>query len=324
VKTVLFVISLVLSLTFGQVAAQSVYPSKAVTIIVPYPPGGGVDILGRAMAERLSVMWGKPVIIENRPGASTIVGAQATVNAAGDGHTLMMTTDATITSNPYFFEKLPYRPSRDLAPISKVVTFDLMLLAHPTLGVSTLDELLRLGRERKDPVPYASFGNASQSHVFFAALAKSRKLNLLHVPYGGIAPSLRAVVSAEVMLSMSGTGTASPFVLDGRLKALAIARPTRHPKLPNVPTFAEVGIGDLDPTPWMGLFAPASVPLSIRNKIQEDLIKVFADKTFEEKFVTSRGYESIISTPAQFASDIAQEMSFRGKQIDLSAIKVAE
>lgn len=304
-------------------AAPSRFPSRTVTIVVPYPPGGGVDTLARAIGERLSNMWGKPVIVENRPGASTFIGTRAVVNAAADGHTLLMTTDATITSNPHFFTKIPYSPTKDLAPISQVAAFDLVLLAHPTLAVSSLDELLRKG-DGKDPVPYASYGNGSQSHVFFAALERSRKLNLLHVPYGGIAPSLRAVVAGEVMLSLAGSGSAQSFILDGRLKPLAIARSARHPLLPDVPTFKEAGIGDLDPTPWFGLFGPAELPLALRTKIHQDVAKILAEKTFDEKYLQARGYVSLATGPEQFARDIAKEMDFRGKQIGLSGVKLQE
>lgn len=319
-----FLLAVLLCLIAPYVGAQTNFPSKLVTIVVPYPAGGGVDILGRAMAERLSTMWGKPVIIENKPGASTFIGTQAVVGAAPDGHTLLMTTDATVTSNPHFFAKLPYNATKDLAPVSQLATFDLMLLANPALGVSTVDELIRKARDSKEPIPYASFGNGSQSHVFFSALARSRNLNLLHVPYAGIAPSLRAVVAGEVMLSMAGTGTAFSFVTDGKLKPLAIARPSRHPRLPTVPTFKEAGLGDLDPTPWFGLFAPAGTPLPVREKIQSDIAKVLADKGFEEKFLESRGYIGLATTPAQFAEEINKEMTFRGKQIELSGVKIQE
>ena len=305
-------------------AQQTVFPSKTVTIVVPYPAGGGVDILGRAMAERLSVIWGKPVVVENRPGASTIIGSQAVLNAAADGHTLLMTTDATITSNPHFFAKLPFDPLKDFAPVTKLATFDLMLLAHASVPVSNVEELLRHARERKDSLPFASFGNASQSHIFFAALGRSRKIELLHIPYAGIAPSLRAVVAGEVMLSMAGTGSASGFIQEGRIKALAIARPSRHPRLPNVPTFAEAGLGDVDPTPWFGVFTPAAVPLLLRTKIYEDISKVFADKAFEERFIEARGYISLVTPPAQFASELVSELAFRGKQIGLSGIKALD
>lgn len=297
------------------------YPAKSITIIVPYPPGGGVDALGRGIADQLSKRWSQPVIIENRAGASTIVGTELVARANPDGYVLLLTTDASITSNPHFFPNRPYNPMRDLDPISEIASFDLMVLAHPSVKATSVADLVEVAKKPAPPLNYASFGNASQSHVFFEALAVSKGLALAHVPYRGIAPSLQAVVAGEVHLSMAGTGSANEFVTSGRLRAFAIARKSRHPLLPGVPTFEEAGLADLDPKPWFGLFAPRATSREVKLKLWGEIAKFSREPEFRQKFIDPRGYELTLSSPDDFAKSLVAELAMRGQQIKLSGVK---
>lgn len=303
-------------------ASAQEFPSKTVKIVVPYPPGGGVDIFARSIAEELKVVWNHPVIVENRSGASTIIGASVVINSVPDGHTLLFTTDASITSNPHLFAKLPFDPMKDLAPITELALFDLMIVTHPSLPVSNLRELLAYASSTADPIPYSSFGNASQAHVFFEAFAKKFGVKLNHIPYRGMADSLQAAVAGDVKLSLLGAGASWEFVRAGKLRSLAIARSARNPLLPDVPTMDEVGLSDLDPKPWFGLFAPKGTPLELRTKIWSDISKVLANGAISQRLVADRGYVLKMSAPEAFEEDLKREWSFRRDQIRLSGVKV--
>lgn len=304
---------------FGAVAQE--FPARPVKITVPYPPGGGVDVLARQLAERLGVQWKQAVIVENRPGASTIIGTEAVVRSAPDGHNLLFTTDATVTSNPHLFVKLPFSPMHDLAPITQLASFDLMIVVNSSVPAKNFQELIAYAKSASQPLTYASFGEGSQAHIFYESLASKFGLKLSQIPYKGIAPSLQAVVSGEVQMALIGAGSSSEFVKSGKLRALAIARVTRSPLLPDVPTMAELGLKEIDPQPWFGLFAPAATPLAIRKKIWADISKVLADPINTDRMMTARGYELKLSSPEQFATYLPIDYVLHRNQIEMSGVK---
>jgi tripartite-type tricarboxylate transporter receptor subunit TctC len=301
-------------------AAAQDYPAKTVRLVVPYPPGGGVDTLGRPLAERLSRQWGQPVVIENKAGAGTLIGAEAVARAAPDGYTLLLTSDTTITSNPFVYQKLPYDPVKDFAPVTRLVALPQMVLAHPSLPASTLSELVALAKAKPGVLNYSSLGPGSQPHLVYANLEALTGTQFAHIPYKGSAPSIAALMANEVQLSM-GSGNYHGAIRAGKLKALAIARPERDPQMPNVPTLRESGFPELDPQLWFGLLGTGGTPRPVITRINSSIAAIFADPQFLGPNVTSKSYDPAVTSPEEFAAFIRSDMQYKERMIKRAGIK---
>lgn len=304
------------------VAAAQSFPTQNVRIVVPYAPGGGIDGMARVLAERLQQKWSKPVIVENKPGASTIIGTVAVTKALPDGHTLLLTSEATVTSNPYLFDKLPYDPARELVPISELVSLPQMVVANPSVPASDMKELVALAKARPDSLSYATYGSGSLPHLLFEGINARRGVKMTQIPYKGITPAVTAVLTGEVQLTLAGVPAAEGYLRAGKLKALAIARRERLPGMPQVPTLAEAGFGDIDPhESWFGLFVTGGTPTPVVQKIARDVAAVAADPAFIERYVRSRGFDPVFSTPDAFAKFIQADRSQKEKLIRLTGAK---
>jgi len=297
------------------------FPGKPVRIVVPYPPGGGVDGMARPIADRLSRLWNQPVVVENKPGASTIIGSDFVAKAAPDGLTLLLTSDSSITSNPHLYPKMPFDPVKDLAPVTQLIDLFQMVVAHPSVPARTMQELVELAKARPGTLNYGSYGSGSQPNLLFEALKAQTGVNIAHIPYKGIAPALTAAVAGEVQMTLGGTATSRGYFTAGRLKPLAIARQQRLPVLPDVPTLRESGFPDIDPRPWFGLFAPAGTPSAILEKIQKDVHAIITEPEFDKREMTGKGYGAVGSTPAEFAVFIKNDLEYKGRLIKLSGAK---
>ena len=298
------------------------FPTRAVRVIVPYPPGGGVDGMARPLADRLSKMWGQAVLVDNRPGAATHIGAELVAKAAGDGHTLLLTSDQTITSNPHLYAaKMPFDPLKDLAPITQLIDLHQMVVAHPSVSANTMQELVALARSRPGTLNYGSYGNGSQPQLLFEALKAQTGVDIAHIPYKGIAPALTAAIAGEVQLTLGGAATTRGHFQTGRLKPLAIARKERLALYPDVPTLREAGFPDTDPQPWFGLFAPGTTPAPLVARISKDVGAVLQDADFRDREIVSKGYTGVGSTPAQFAEFIRADLDYKGRLIRLAGVK---
>src|SRR2546428_9226869 len=218
--------------------AQS-WPSKPVRILVAYPPGGGIDVMARQLADKLAPGWGQPVVVENKPGANTIVAADAVAKSAPDGYTVLMTTDATFSINPHLYARLPFDPQRDFAPVTMLVLLQQLLVAHPSLPANSLEELIKLAKAKPGSINYASYGSGSQPHLSGEMLKNKAGIDLVHIPYKGISLAVPAVMAAEVQLTFAGIATSSAPLKSGRIKALAIGGAQRSPLFPQVPTFTD-------------------------------------------------------------------------------------
>jgi len=303
------------------VPAQS-YPSKVVRIIVPYEAGGGIDALARTLAERLTPKWGRPVVVENKTGAAGIIGTDAVAKAAPDGHTLLVTSESPITSNPFLFEKLPYDPMRELAPISELISLPQMVLAHPSVPAASLKDLLEQAKARPNAFNYASYGSGSLPHLLFEGLKSKAGVQITQVPYKGIIPALQAILAGEVQMTMVGAALSQGHIQAGKLKPLAIARKDRLPALPSVPTLAEAGFSDVDPhESWFGLFATAGTPAAVIDRIHRDAVEVFADPAVRERVVQARGFDPVFSAPEEFAKFIEADMRQKQRLIRISGAK---
>ncbi|MDH7796289.1 MULTISPECIES: tripartite tricarboxylate transporter substrate binding protein [unclassified Beijerinckia] len=317
-----FLIPLMASLLLSpSLAMAQDFPKQMVRLIVPYPAGGGVDGLARAVADGLGRKWGQSVIIDNRPGASTMIGGEYVARAPADGTTLLFTSDSSITSNPFLFRKMSFDPIKDLAPITQLADLHQMVLVHPSVPANTLQELVALAKAKPDALNYASYGNGSQPHLLFEALKKQAGIQIIQVPFRGIAPALQAVIAGDVQMTLGGP--AALGMLEAKqLKALAIGRKQRLPALPDVPTLAEAGYPEIDPLSWFGLFAPAATPPAIIAKIQQDVAAIMKDPDFNKRFVEGLGFTGVASTPEAFAQFIKTDLAIKQRLIATSGATV--
>ena len=301
-------------------AAQA-WPDKPVRIVVAYPPGGGIDVMARQIAEKLTPQWGQTVLVENRPGANTIIASDAVAKAPADGATVLMTTDATFSINPHLYAKLPFNTEKDFVPVTMLVLLQQLLVAHPSLPANNLQELLALAKAKPGALRYASYGSGSQPHLSGEMLKNKAGIDLLHVPYKGISLAVPAVMANEVELTFAGIATSMPQLKAGRIKPIAIGGAQRSPLLPQVPTFRELGFPEVETHAWFGLFLPAGSPKAVVEKIAVDVKKILEDPEFRQKQLVDRGYEVVGSSPAEFAAYIQKDRESRGRAVKISGAK---
>lgn len=304
----------------GLATAQS-FPDRLVRIVVPYPAGGGVDGLARALGDGLSQIWKQPVIIENKPGASTMIGGETVVRAPADGYTLLLTSDSSITSNPFLFPKANFDPVKDLAPITQLIELNQIVVVHPSVPANTLAELVALSKEKKGALNYGSYGVGSQPHLLFEMLRAQAGADIMQIPYRGIAPAITATIANDVQMTLGGWSVTSGHIQSGKLKPIAISRKERLKELPNIPTLQEAGFAEVDPQSWFGLFAPAGTPKAVIDKIQKDVATVFANKDFLDRHIHALAFGSVASTPEDFAKFIAEDLAYKGRLISVTGIK---
>ncbi len=297
------------------------FPSRVVRIVVPYPAGGGVDGLARQLADRLSKLWQQPVIVENKPGASTTVGGELVARAPADGYALLLTSNSSITSNPFLFKTSNLDPVSDLKPVTQLIDLHQMVVVHPSVAANTMQELVTLAKQKPTTLNYGSYGNGSQPHLLFEMLRAKTGVQIMQVPYRGIAPAITATVAGDVQMTLGGPSTTGALTEAGQLKALAIGRSERVAAFPNVPTLKEAGFADIDPRSWFGLFAPKDTPDTIVDTIQRDVATVFADPEFRGPFIEKVGYTAVASTPAAFRDFIASDLEYKKHMISTAGIK---
>jgi len=306
---------------FALSASAQGWPAKPVRIVVAYPPGGGIDVLGRQLADKLTPLWGQPVVVENKPGANTIVATDAVAKSAADGHTLLLTTDATFSINPHLYAKLPYDAQRDFAPVTMLVLLQQLLVAHPSLPANSVAELVALAKAKPGAINYASYGSGSQPHLAGEMLKNKAGIDLVHVPYKGISLAVPAVMAGEVQLTFAGIATSMPQLKAGRLKALAIGGAARSPLLPQVPTFAEIGYPEVETHAWFGLFVPAGSPREAVARIQQDTKKILDEPDFRQKQLVDKGYEVVGSASQDFVMYLRRDSESRGRAVRISGAK---
>lgn len=293
--------------TAAHAQSSANYPSKAVKIIVPFPPGGLADNLARGLSQELSREWGQQVVVENRAGANTIIAAQATLAAGGDGYTLMLANDPTISSNQYLYTKLPYDPVKDFVPVINVAETLEVMVVGPAFKGNTLNDLIAAAKAKPEEVAYGTYGLGSKAHIDAEAFSKLAGIKTLHVPYKGVADVMPALLSGQVQFAITGVPPAIPLVRSGQLRAIAIASPKRSASLPEVPTFSEVGLQGFNASAWFGLIAPAATPRAVVEKIAADVSKVIVRPDFQQKYISGVGLELLNQGPAQFADFLRKD-----------------
>ncbi|HEX9395426.1 MAG TPA: tripartite tricarboxylate transporter substrate binding protein [Burkholderiales bacterium] len=308
-------------LCFAAGAQAQGWPAKAVRLIVAYPPGGGIDVMGRQIAEKFTAAWGQPVVVENKPGANTILAADAVAKSTPDGYTVLMTTDATFSINPHLYAKLPYDAQRDFIPVTMLVLLQQMLVANSNLPFKNLEDLITAAKAKPGSINYASYGSGSQPHLSGEMLKYKAGIDLVHVPYKGISLAVPAVMAGEVQLTFAGIATSTGPLKSGRIKALAIGGAKRSPLFPEVPTFAELGYPEVETHAWFGLFLPAGSPQESVSKIYQATRKILEDQDFRHQQLIDKGYEPVGSTPEEFSKYILQDRASRGRAVKISGAR---
>jgi tripartite-type tricarboxylate transporter receptor subunit TctC len=301
-------------------ARAQAWPDRGVRIVVPFPPGGGLDALARALAAELAPAWGQAVVVDNRPGGSTVPGTDIVAKAAPDGHTLLLTADNSITSNPHVIRGLPHDPMRDLAPVSHLVDVHQMVLVHPSVAATDMAGLVAAARARPGALNFGSYGTASQPHLLFGALMAATGIELVQVPYRGLTPAVLATIAGEVQMTLAGVASAREHIAAGTLRALAVGRPSRLPQLPAVPTLTEAGFPQIDPRTWFGVFAPAGTPEALRTRIAADIARAMAAPVVADRHLTPNGYTVHAGTPAAFAAFLAEDFAYKAALIRTAGI----
>lgn len=289
----------VLLLAAGAAAAQS-YPTKPIRFVVPYPPGGPTDLVGRAIGQRITEAWGQPVVVENRAGAASAVGTEYVSRAAPDGYTLLLGTSAGFSINPALGTVSRYDPERDFAPITLLVINPQILVVHPSLPVRSVRELVALAKRQPGQINYASVGNASPQHLGMEMLKSMAGIDMVHVPYKGTAPAITDILAGNVSLMFNSMPSVLPLVAAGRLRGIAVSSARRSKAAPDLPTVAEAGIPGFDYVTWYGLFAPAGTPSDVIDRLNGLLRKILADPELAKRFA-SQGAEPLTNSPQELA-----------------------
>ncbi len=321
VRRAIVLLALAAAASVASSASAQSFPTKPVRIIVPFPAGGGVDVLIRAVAAELSTKWGQPVIVDNRGGAGGLIGADVVAKAAPDGYTLLATINQTVTSNRFLYRSLPYDPDHAFAPISIMVRSDQFLVANPSVPANDLRGLVALAKSGKERLAYGSFGSGSQPHLLFELLKAEEHLDIVHVPYKGVAPSITALVGGDIQLSTASAGVGGELMRAGKIKPLAVAGKQRSPQFPNVPTTAEQGHPELLATTWYALLGPAGMNPSVIDRISSDVAAILKQPQFGQLQATSKGLEVVAGGPAELAAAIKQDLVVTGAMVKAANIK---
>ncbi len=300
--------------------AQAPYPAKPIRIIVPFPPGGGNDVAGRLVAQKLGERLGQSVVVENRAGANGIVGLQALMQSPPDGYALGVGAAGPLAVNPSIYAKLPYDPLEDFTPISNVAIFPLLLVAHPSLPAKTLAQLLTLARTRSSELNYASPGIGNSGHLAGALLNHMAGVRITHVPYKGQGPALADLLAGQVHMLWSSIPSVIGHVQSGKLNAIAIGTAQRLASLPEVPTASESGVPGYEAYSWVGLIGPAKLPGDIVRRLNREVVEIVRAPQFGEQLL-KQGAIPDAQSPGEFAAYIKSEIEKWGAVVKTAGIK---
>ena len=286
-------------------AAQT-YPVKSIRMIVPFPAGGGVDFMGRIIAQKLSERLGQQVVIDNRGGSNGIIGLQALMAAAPDGYTIASASAGPLAVNPHVYSKLPYETLRDFTIIARGVDFPLLLLTHPSLPVKNVKDVIALAKARPGQLTYASSGAGNSDHLASELFKSVAKIDMLHIPYKGSGPSTIALLSGEVQLMFASIPPTLAHVRAGKMRALGVGNAQRIPSQPEFPTIAESGLPGYEAYSWGGVIGPAKLPVEVVQKLNREINEVLKTKDAVDRFLAG-GTVPVPATPEEFTALIAAE-----------------
>lgn len=297
------------------------YPTKPIRLVIPFPPGGGNDLLARAYAERLSERLGQQIIADNRGGASTAIAAEIVARAPADGYTVMLATVATLAVLPSLKTKLPYDPVKDFDPISLVSSSAYLLVVHPSVPARSVKELIALTKSKPGQINYASPGHGTMNHLAVELFKTVSGADLTHVPYKGTGPALADLLGGHVTVMFASTASARPLVMMGKLRALGISTAKRSPAMPEVAPIAESGVPGFHTASWGGLVAPRGTPAAIIAKLNSEIAAVIRQGDLRDK-LAAQGFMPQTSTPQEFAAHIRSELVRFRKLVRVAGLPV--
>ena len=299
-------IVLVVSLAFAGLAVAQTFPAKPLRMIVPFPPGGVTDVMSRTVAARLSAEIGQPVVVENRAGASGIIGAEAAAKSPGDGYTLLMGNISTLAVNAATFAKLPYDPVASFAPVSMVAIQPLLVAVHPSVPIQSLPDLVRLAKSKPGELSYGTAGSSIHLAVEFFSTAAGIRMN--HVPYKGSAPAITDLIGSQLQVLFDPFSTLYPQVRAGKARGLAVTTERRSSVAPELPTVSELGFRGFDVSSWQGLVVPAATPKDVVERLHRETVKVLGSAEIKEQFA-KHGAEPAPTSPEKFGEYIRGEIA---------------
>ena len=303
----------------GGAVAQD-YPAKPIRLLLGFPPGGGVDIVARVLMPKMGEQLGQQIVIENRPGAAGNLALELLAKAPADGYTLMFTTP-TLTVNPALYPKIAYDPLRDFAPVALVATTVYILVVHPSLPVKSVKDLLALARTRPGQLNYSSGGNGAAAHLAGELFRSMTRIDIVHVPYKGIAPGLVAVLSGEAQLTFGSQPSTIPHMKQGKLRGLAVTSAKRSSFTPDLPSIAEAGVPGYETTAWYGILAPARTPREIVVRLNTEFSKALTAPEVASA-LEKQSFETVSGTPEQFAKLIAEELEKWREVVKASGMRI--
>ncbi len=309
-----------ITLTLSALALAQTYPTRQVRIVVPFPPGGTSDILARTIGARLSAPLGQPVVIENRPGAGGNIAADHVAKSAPDGYTLIMGTSSLAISQS-LYKKLTYDLVQDFAPITQAVNYTNLLVVHPSAGVKSVDELLKLARAKPGSLSYGTAGNGTPPHMTGELFKAYTSVNIVHIPYKGGAPAIADLIAGQIPMMFDNVPPLLPHVRAGKIQALAVTSLARIAVLPDVPTLHELGLKDFDAVGWNGLLAPAGTPRDIVARLNAEVVRVLRIPEVRDQ-LTSQGADIVGNSPEQFAAWIRAEVKKWAEVVKVSGAKI--
>lgn len=297
------------------------YPAKPVRLIVPYPPGGGNDTLGRLFAAKLGERTGQPFLVENRPGAGTMIGAEAAAKSPPDGYTILLSSIATHALSPNLYSRVPYDPIRDFAPITLLGIAPTVLVVNHDVPAKSLPDLIALAKSKPGTLAYASGGNGTPPHINAEVFKAVAGVDLLHVAYKGGGPALTDLIAGRVHVMLDTAASAMPHVRSGKLRALALSAPRRSPEYPELPTFAEAGLPAYDTNAWYSMHAPAGTPDEIVRRLNGALVAILKDPDILSRF-KQLSTEPVGNSPSEFAAFVKAELAKYARVIKAAGIKL--
>ena len=303
-------------------AAAQQFPSKPVKIVVPTTPGGATDALSRSIGARLAELWGQPVVVENRPGATQIIGGEYVAKAPPDGYTLLISDAATFVMNPILYKKLPYDGRRAFTPITVLVRFPWVIAVHPSVPANNFQELVAYARANPGKMSYGSFGLGSSGHISVDYLKNLLGIDIVHVPYKGAAPAVTDLLGGQIQMMMVTPLLVEPHARVGRLRLIAAATGERISRLPDLPTVSESGVPGYDAGTWFALAGPAGMPRDLSHAIYAAVKNVLYEPAFKEKYIDKQWFDIVADTPEEFAAFLGTEFERWEKLIRLAGVKV--
>ena len=312
--------ALLVILISGPVAAQGAYPAKTIRWIVPWPPGGGADVLSRMLSPKLSEAFKQQIVIDNRGGAAGNIGAEMAAKSPPDGYTIVFAYSGTHAINPSIYSRMPFKES-DFAPIILLASVPQVLVVHPSLPVKNVKELIALAKRRPGQLTYGSSGNGAFNHLTGALFASMAKIDIVHVPYKGGGPAAVALLSGEITMILGEPASIVGFVKVGKVRALAVTGEKRALGMPELPTLAEAGIPGYAATSWNGMLAPAAVPAPIIKRLNEEFNRIISDPEIKQRML-GNGYEPVGGSPEKFGAHIHAEIAKWAPVVKATGVRV--